>query len=72
VLSVLIVLADSLNNLSPFPIVTLLKSILLPHKLKLVLDEFVPLGDSVYFNIFNGVLFTVSLESVIGFSSRSY
>jgi len=44
----------------------------LSHKLTLVLGEFIPLGRSVYLNIFNGVLFTVPLESVIGFSSRSY
>jgi hypothetical protein len=67
VLSVLIVLADSLNILSPFPLVTLLKPIFLSDKLTLVLGEFIPLGDNVYLNIFNGVLFTVPLDGVIGF-----
>jgi len=70
VLSVLIVLADSF--LSPFPLVTLLNPIFLSHKLTLVLSEFILPGDSVCLNIFNGVLFTVQLESVIGFSSRSH
>jgi len=66
------VLAHSLNSISPFPLVTLLKPIFLSHKLTLVQGKFIPLGDGVYLNIFNGILFIVPLESVIGFSSRRY